>query len=194
MEELCQRFPSVAQKIMNDIDNETLINFKEASRNTDDFLDKERFYWIRIIKRYNCLIGNLHDVWKKVVKKTPVEIIKELAVAVNQFPTTIFFAVALGRFPQKMFSSRKRENVTSSGKLISYLDFVQNIELHWHPLFIGAACGSANICDHIIQKAGETDPRLSDGQITPLVFAAKIMEDVNVFKFLLGKAEDKNQY
>ena len=177
---------------MNDIDDETLINFKEASRNTDDFLDKERFYWIRIIQRYNCLIGKLHDVWKKVVKKTPVEIIKELAVALHQFPQTMFFDVALGKFPSTCFSSRKRESASSSGKSMSYLDFVQNIELHWHPLFIGAACGSVNICNHIIQKAGDTDPRLSDGRITPLVFAAKIMEDVNVFKFLLGKAEDKN--
>ena len=192
MEELCQRFPSVAQKIMNDIDDETLTNFKEASRNTDDFLDKERYYWIRIIQRYYCLIGKLHDVWKKVVKKTPVEIITELAVALQQFPQTIFFAEALGKFSIPMYSSRKRGNVPSSGKSMSYLDFVQNIELHWHPLFIGATCGSVKICNHIIQKAGDTDPRLSDGKITPLVFAARIMDDVNVFKFLLGKAEDKN--
>ena len=98
MEELCQRFPSIAQKIMNDVDNRTLIDFKEASKITYNFLEKERFYWIRIIQRYNCLIGKLHDVWKKVVKKTPVEIIKELAVALHQFPQTVFFAEALDKF------------------------------------------------------------------------------------------------
>ena len=40
MEELCQRFPSIAQKIMNDVDYKTLINFKEASKITYNFWKK----------------------------------------------------------------------------------------------------------------------------------------------------------
>ena len=76
----------VAQKILNNVDDLALISFKEAGRNNADFLGKERFYWTRIIKRYNCLIGDLQEVWTKVVGKTSVEIIKELAVAVHQFP------------------------------------------------------------------------------------------------------------
>ena len=183
MEELCQRFPSIAQKIMNDVDNKTLINFKEASKTTDYFLEKERFYWIRIIQRYNCLIGELHDVWKKVVKQTPIEIIKELAVAVHQFPQRMFFAVKPKQFPQTKF-----ENVTLFGKSISYLDFVQTLEPHWHPLIVAAACGSVNLCNHIIQKSGVTHPRLLDQKGPPLIFAAMIMEDVNIFKILLEKA------
>ena len=192
MEELCQRFPSIAQKTMNNVDNKTLIDFKEASKITYDFLEKERFYWIRIIQKYKCLIGELKDVWVKVVKKTPAEIIKELAVAVHQFPQTMFRAVALDKFPQTMFKFRGKFPRKISGKLICYLSYVQSIEKYWHPLFIGAACGSVNLCNHIIQKTCVTDPMLSWGKITPLVFAAKIMEDVNVFKFLLNKAEDKN--
>ena len=85
MKEFCQRFPLMAQKILNHVDNETLINFKTAGRNNDNFLRKERFYWMKIIQMYNFLIGDLHEVWKKVVRKTPVEIIKELVVAVHQF-------------------------------------------------------------------------------------------------------------
>ena len=41
MEELCQRFPLIAQKILNHVDNETLTNFKEIGRNIDDFLTEE---------------------------------------------------------------------------------------------------------------------------------------------------------
>ena len=89
MDELCQRFPLIVQKIMNHVDNETLINFNEAGRNNVAFLEKERFYWIRIIKRYNCLTGDLQEVWKKVIRKTPVEIVKELAVEVHRFYTTM---------------------------------------------------------------------------------------------------------
>ena len=76
----------MAQKIISYVDNNTLINLKEAGRNNAVFLEKERFYWIRIIQRYNCLFGEFHEVWKKVVSKTHVGIIKELAFAVHQFP------------------------------------------------------------------------------------------------------------
>ena len=89
MEEVNQRFPLIAQKILNHVDNETLINFKEADRTNTAFLEKERFYWIRIIKRYNCLTGDLQQVWKKVISKTPVEIVEELAVEVHRFYMTM---------------------------------------------------------------------------------------------------------
>ena len=79
-------------------------------------------------------------------------------------------------------------------------------------MFIGAACGSVNLCNHIIHKTDVKEPRIIlrtslglrasillinhknwiSGEITPLVFAAVTFGDVNVFKFLLEKAEDKN--
>ena len=175
----------MAQRIMNHVNNETLINFKEAGRNNAEFLGKERFYWLRIIRRYNCLIGELQEVWKKVVRKTPVEIIKELAIAVHQFP-------------ERMFRERKVRILKRLAVPISSLDFVLKVEKQWHPLFIGAACGSVDLCNHIIQKVGVKYPMLSKrsarcrGKLTPLVAAADLNEDLNVFKFLLEKAEDKN--
>jgi ankyrin repeat protein len=62
-------------------------------------------------------------------------------------------------------------------------------------LFIGATCGSANLCNHIIQKAGVLqDPRLSNfepGKITPIVYAAEFDDNV-IFELLHETAEDKN--
>ena len=144
MEELCQRFPLIAHKIIKHVDNKTLINFKEAGRTTNDFLENERFYWIRIIQRYNCLFGELHNVWKKVVRKTTVEIIKELAVAFH-------------RFPKRVCRGLENEKL-SADKQICPLAFVQKMEKHWHPLFISGACGSVNLCNHIIQKSDVKEP------------------------------------
>ena len=145
MEEVNQRFPLIAQKILNYVDNETLINFKEAGRNNATFLEKERFYWIRIIQRYNCLIGEFQEDWKKVVSKTPIEIIKELVVAVHKFPPIL---------------SRELHNETECSCNLSVpvirlssLDFVKTVEKQWHPLFIAATSGSVNLCNHIIHKA-----------------------------------------
>ena len=58
MDELCQRFPLMVQKILNHVDNETLINFKEAGRNNSAFMENERFYWIRIFRGTIALLGN----------------------------------------------------------------------------------------------------------------------------------------
>jgi hypothetical protein len=158
MKEVSQRFPVIAQKILNHVDNETLINFKEARRNNAAFLGKERFYWIRIIQRYNCLTGIHQDDWKRVISNTPVETIKELAVAVYQ----VFQALS------------------------------KNIEsLTLHPLIIGAIRGSLKLCSHVIQKTGVV------GIVYSLVIAAylgvvNVNYPLDVFKFLLEKAEDKN--
>ena len=45
MDELCQRFPLMVEKILNRVNNETLINFKQAGRDNATFLENERFYW-----------------------------------------------------------------------------------------------------------------------------------------------------
>ena len=179
MEILCQRFPLMAQKIMSYVDYNTLINFKEAGRNNYEFLRKERFYWIRIIQRYSCLFGELQEVWKKVVNKTPIEIIKELAVAVHTFPQTML---------------RQHEFETIYGLPITLLEFVQKREKQWHPLVISAACGSVHLCNHVIQKVGVKNPSSSKmcGKNTPLAVAAEYRRDLSVFQFLLEKAEDKN--
>ena len=195
MDELCQRFPVLVQKIMTHVDNETLINFKEAGRNNATFLEKERFYWIRIIQRYNCLYGELWingkmvsynrhfgEPWRKVVRKTPIEIIKELAVAVHQFP-------------QAMFKYLGRQ--TLSGESISPLDCILSHENEWHPLLVAATCGSVNLCNHIIQKVGTKDPRflnqkLEVDETTPSVYVSENIGDLNAFNILLANSEDIN--
>ena len=141
IEEVCQRLPFVAQKILNNVDDKTLINFKEAGRKNDLFLRNERFYWIRVIKRNNYLIGELQEVWNKVVRKTPVEMIKELAVSVHQFPHIM---------------KKKYQNET-----LSPFEFIQKIGNHWHPLFIVATCGcTPNLCHHIMERTGVKKPKI----------------------------------
>ena len=55
MDELCQRFPLIAQKIMKHVDNKTLINFKEAGRTTNEFFKKREI----LARAFSCLAAFL---------------------------------------------------------------------------------------------------------------------------------------
>ena len=46
------RFPTLAVKILNNLDDQSLLKYKEFDRDNCEFLSKERFYWIRILKKY----------------------------------------------------------------------------------------------------------------------------------------------
>ena len=85
LEKIFLRFPVIGEGILNRLDNQSLLLFKKASHEIRNFVINERFYCIRIIRQY---IGNrkeFSNYWKKMITKTPVEIIKLLGVAVNHF-------------------------------------------------------------------------------------------------------------
>ena len=90
------------------------------------------------------------------------------------------------------------ENVKELAVEVHRFYLTMSRRLEWHPLFIGAASSSVKLCKHIMQKTGVVkDPVLfvpamfCCRKITPLVTAAD-MGGVNVFTFLLEKAEEKN--
>ena len=64
MEDLCQRFPMICRIITNNLDTQSLINFKVSNRNISKCLDEERFYWIRIIKKYDQNFAIYSEQWK----------------------------------------------------------------------------------------------------------------------------------
>ena len=85
MDKICIRFPSLIQRILSNLDNQSLIRFKEASRKMDHFLNNERSYLIRIIKMYYENFEGHEESWKEAIKKTPFDIVKQLVDAVQQF-------------------------------------------------------------------------------------------------------------
>ena len=52
MEDLSMRVPLMIRFILKNLDDKTLVNFKESSREINYVLDQERFYWIRILNKY----------------------------------------------------------------------------------------------------------------------------------------------
>ena len=73
MENCIRRFPVVGALILNNLDDQTLVKNKEISREISDFIKNERFYWNRIIQKYN-------DNGRKVIKNVPIKDLKDLAI------------------------------------------------------------------------------------------------------------------
>ena len=93
MDELLSRFPDLAEDMFENLDDESLLNCKEACRSMSSFLDDNTKFWKRIIRKYL----HFNEKWSWVVdfkgswemlmdtKQTGPEMLKELGQAVQQF-------------------------------------------------------------------------------------------------------------
>ena len=131
MENLHNRFPTLISKIMENVDAESLVTFKSTNRQMHGFIVEERFYWIRImgIHKYNFV--EFCESWKMVIRKNPVKIVQEIAMAVLEF---FRVQVPLGRCD----TSRST--------------------LQWAPLHIAAQHGNLRIFQYIFHKTNNTYP------------------------------------
>ena len=86
MENLCKRFPHLAKRIFDQVDNQSLNHCKEISGEILEYLASERFFWIRLVKRYHNHQNPYYNRrWKLVIDKTPVERVRQIAIAVSRF-------------------------------------------------------------------------------------------------------------
>ena len=85
METLCKRFPHLAGRIFDHVDDKSLNKCKEISGEVLEYLENERFFWIRIIMKYQRNLKDFPELWKPLIDKTPVARVKQIAVAVSQF-------------------------------------------------------------------------------------------------------------
>ena len=114
MDELLSRFPDLAEDLFENLDDESLLNCKEACRSMSSFLDDNTKFWKRIIRKYlhyNQETANFKGSWEMLMdtKQTRPEMLKELGQAVQQFLNrhggqrtfTSFFKKWLGSKKQK---------------------------------------------------------------------------------------------
>ena len=67
------------------MDVKSLTRSKEASREIAKCLDNGKLFWIRIIKKHAENFKGFEESWKEVIRRTPLDIIKQLALTVNEF-------------------------------------------------------------------------------------------------------------
>jgi hypothetical protein len=82
-----ERFPNLGLEMFNNLDNQNLTKCREVSRSHRKFLEDEKLLWTRRLTKYYVDHPEFKKEWKLVMKKVPIEIVKELALAVEQFYT-----------------------------------------------------------------------------------------------------------
>jgi hypothetical protein len=85
MEDIILRFPTVAESIFAELDNDSLTNSKMVTNLWASFITAGKIPWIRMILKYSGNMVEFFDHWKKTLKRAPVEIVQELALMVEEF-------------------------------------------------------------------------------------------------------------
>ena len=71
--------------VFKDLDDQSLINSREANREMKQCLNNERFYWIRIINKFSKNFEGHKESWKDVINKASIQITKKLAIATQEY-------------------------------------------------------------------------------------------------------------
>ena len=140
LNEVFERFPKLRTEIAENLDNESIISLKTASRQMNQVLEEDRSFWMRRIKklyRINRITKKhqFYDSWKKVVRKTPVDILKEIINSLEGF----------------------------------FLYFTQTVRPQLCPLHVAAFHGNLILANHFIKKTKDYCPENKNGW-TPLHF------------------------
>ena len=73
----------VTRLVLKNLDNQSLIRSTKAKRGFAEFLDDEKFFWIRIVKKYIGKFEGVEESSKEVLYRTPANLMKRLALAVE---------------------------------------------------------------------------------------------------------------
>ena len=103
MDVILQRFPVAVQDIFKQLDDKSLANCREVSKICRNFLDNDSLLWRRRIQKYAKNQVEFETDWKTITRKVSVEILRDLALALEQFFTLAEITLAEDQYsPQQV--------------------------------------------------------------------------------------------
>ena len=165
------RFPGVAQDIFKELNDETLTTCRNVSRLWCDYIDNQKFCWVRRIQRYRKNMKNTYHQWKKVFKHTPVAIVKEISVSTQQFFKDVTSRIKFQWSPLHMAVGQ------GNFKLCKYIfEKTKNtgprIQNKWTALHMATEVRHEEICKFLMNNLEDKNPYDSNG-MTPFHYAAE---------------------
>ena len=137
MKNICHRFPSVIELVLDNLDDKNLVNCREASREMSKFLPKGR---IRIIKHYSAKFESFENSWRQVINKASVE--NSWRKVINKTSVEVIKEV------QDFFGRSHKSDgfIIASTKKIA-------------PLHIAVEQENLKLCEHILDKTENKNPK-----------------------------------
>ena len=183
------RFPCIAQDIFKELDNKSLIKCRKLNVPVQNFIDNEKFIWIRRMQKYSGSMEEFYEQWKLVIRKTPVEVVKKLSKTVLKFfadnisrikrqYAPLHIAASEGLLDLSIFIIRKTgdKNPTNSGGTT--------------PLHMAALKGHTEVCRQLFEIIDKKNPVDKNGY-SPLIYAAW-KGHLEVYQLIAQSLKDKN--
>ena len=190
MEGLCKRFPLLGKMVFENVDDECLVKFKESSREINNHLQNERYYWTRIIKKHGEYFEEFADSWKKVICKTPAGAVKELALTVEGY-------FNFSDFHDPVFQLHPLHVAAEQGNLNLCQDIVEKTG-DFNPattnkataLHFAAYQGQLKVYQFILDNVDDKNPVDANGYCP--FFLAVLNNQVKFCKVIIKTVEEKN--
>ena len=192
MEEFLLRFPGIGREIFNQLDNKNLTKCKEVSRSNCKFLEENKLLWKRMIKKYDANNVEFKDSWKLVTEKVPTQIVKELALAVEQFYT-------LRPHQTRLDHQHSPHHIAAERGSLSLCKFItqQTKSLNqaradgMTALHFAVQEGHFDVCKYYIDTLDEDKNPTNHNGRTPL-HDAVFQGNLEVFKYIADQVDNKN--
>ena len=188
MDNLFCRISYLAEAIFAEVDNKALANCKIVSETWASFIDMKKVKWFRIILKYAENMTEFSDHWKILMGRTPVRIVEETALTIEEF-----FCANLKR---KDYQWSPFVIAADRGRLELYQYISEKLiekdpaQIHQiKALEFATMAGHLEVCKFIITNLDEKNHSMST--ITSLHCAARYGQ-LEVFKLLTESASDKN--
>ena len=176
MEDLIMRFPHLAEKIFDTLENKSLATCREVSKSWNNFVCKKKFFLIRVIEGEVEYFHVLGDDWKKIFDKGTTETIADLRNGVGQFYGK--------RNGLKYHEGLTPSHVAAGTGKLELLKSIEKITGRenpndgkgWTPLHYAAQNGYLNVLEYVMalvdNKNPESEEEMGYLHTTPLETAA----------------------
>ena len=191
MEDLCRKIPLISKNLLEELDDQSCVNFKDASREINAVLKNERFYWIRVLRSHSSLLRDFKDSWARVVNRTPAEFVKEIVVLIDQFGKLNFYTGAPTSYSPQHIAA-------FLGNLDLFHHFVVRTgDMHpkesdsgFTPMHLAAGYGKIELFKFILFNSDDKNPR-AKFNVTPLHTAADAGQ-LEICRLIIENIQDKN--
>jgi len=164
MDEVILRFPHLAEKIFDELNDKSLFKCAKVSDFWQSFIEEQKSTWIRKIQKYQGDLTEFSEDWNKVLDKIPLRVLKELTKAVHGYLAT------------------------NSLRLMVWLQMTGN---QWSPSHIAAYNGCVELYQYVSEKSGYKNHPSKENGLTPLHTAAR-KGHLEICKYIISNVRIKN--